>query len=298
MPAKEFICPDGSTISIPRCLSQCPHKERCMFLPTLRALANSLDRNLDKPSVTELIGGTRELYLKKTTSYAVNPMNQVFALHGTAIHSLQEAQTYGELLSEERLHDNITSGKFDLYGKILTDTEDTVLGDYKVTSSYKLMKALGYYKVDVPTGDVYKTGMRKGQPKYRKEWRTDGVKAVFEWAVQLNYYRMLLEKQGFKVSRMEIQAFCRDYGLQTASQRNITKPVYLIPIHRISNHWLRIYMSAKAERFCKALVNKKLPPPCNSRERWNGRKCTGYCDVANRCPYGLALKQKQEKEAV
>jgi len=296
MPAKEFICPDGSTIPVSRCLARCPHCQRCMFLPTLRALADSLGRGLDKPSVTELIGGTRELYLKKTTDYAVNPMNRIFALHGTAVHSLQEGQTYGELLSEERLQDNITSGKFDLYGKILTDTDDTVLGDYKVTGSYKLMKALGYYKVDVPTGEVYKTGFRKGQPKYRKEWKTDGVRDVFEWAVQLNYYRMLLEKQGFTVNRMEIQAFCRDYGLQTAVQRNITKPIYLIPIHRISDHWLDLYMGTKAGRFHEAMEKKKLPPACSARECWNGRKCLGYCDVAGSCPWGQAVRKENEKK--
>lgn len=298
MPAKKFICPDGRSIPIPQCLIRCPRKQRCMFLPTLRALAKSLNRGLDQPSVTELIGGTRELYLKKMTNYAVNPMNQVFALHGTAIHSLQENQTYGDLLTEERLQDHITSGKFDLYGKILTDTDDTVLGDYKVTGSYKLMKALGYYKVDVPTGEVYKTGLKKGQPKYRKEWKTDGVKGIFEWVVQLNYYRMLLEKQGFKVGRMEIQAFCRDYGLQIASQRNITKPIYLIPIPRMSDRWLNLYMETKAQRFHQAVKNQKLPPPCNARECWNGRKCVGYCEVANRCPYGMALKRQMDKEAV
>ena len=75
------------------------------------------------------------------------------------------------------------------------------MGDLKVTSSYKLMKAFGIYKVDVPTGELYKTGVKKGQPKYRKEFRFDGVKDVLDWAIQLNYYRMLLEQQGFKVSK-------------------------------------------------------------------------------------------------
>ena len=50
-----------------------------------------------------------------------------------------------------------TSGKFDMYGKIL-DESDGTLGDLKVTSSFKLMKALGIYKVDAPTGEVFKTG--------------------------------------------------------------------------------------------------------------------------------------------
>lgn len=65
------------------------------------------------------------------------------------------------------------------------------------------MRALGYYKVDVPTGELYKAGLKKGQSKTRKEWRTDGVRHILDWAMQLNYYRILLEQRGFTVDRME-----------------------------------------------------------------------------------------------
>ena len=215
MPATKFICPDGSSVTVLKCLNKCPRIERCMFLPTLRAVAASLDRKLPKATVTELLCGTRETYLKKTTEYAVNPQQQLYALHGTAVHTINEAHTEGNMLSEERLADEITSGQFDLYGQI-ADYDDATLGDFKVTSSYKLMRALGYYKVDVLTGEVYKTGARKGQPKTRKEWRMDGVKHLLDWAIQLNYYRMLLEARGFKVDSMKIQALCRDYNLRIA----------------------------------------------------------------------------------
>ena len=104
------------------------------------------------------------------------------------------------MLSEIRLKDTLTSGKFDLYGKIIDDTEG-VLGDLKVTSSYKLMKALGIYKVRVPTGEVYKTGLRKGQPKYQNELRYNGARHVLEWAIQLNYYRILLEQEALPYRR-------------------------------------------------------------------------------------------------
>ena len=65
MPATKFICPDGRKITIKRCLAACPKKERCMFLPTLRAVAESLDRGIKGATVTELISGVREAYLKK-----------------------------------------------------------------------------------------------------------------------------------------------------------------------------------------------------------------------------------------
>ena len=159
------------------------------------------------------------------------------------------------------------------------------------------MKALGYYKVDVPIGEVYKTGLKKGQPKTRKEWRTDGVKHVLEWAIQLNYYRILLEQAGFKVKDMVIQALCRDYSLRMAAERNITRPLYLIKINKISDHWIRWYMSAKAKRLKKSMAEHHLPSRCSARERWHDRKCQSYCDVAEFCPYGRLMKRVADRAA-
>ena len=110
MSATKFICPDGQRVRIKDCLCSCPHSQRCMFLPTLRAVANSLDRKLSEPTVTELIVGTRETFLKKTTDYAVDPASVLYALHGQAVHSINERHTQGAILSEERLRDEITSG--------------------------------------------------------------------------------------------------------------------------------------------------------------------------------------------
>ena len=288
MPATKFICPDGQRIDIADCLDSCPNSQRCMFLPTLRAVANSLYRKLSEPSVTELIAGTRETFLKKTTDYAVEPASVLYALHGQAVHSINERHTQGEILSEERLKDEITSGQFDLFGKIL-DADDGVLGDLKVTSSFKLMKALGIYKAKVDTGEVYKTGAKKGLPKFKTELRFDGVRDLLEWAIQLNAYRMLLERAGFKISRMYIQALCRDSGLRIAAERGIDKPVYIIPINKISDHWLTRYFQHKAKLLREAIATNTLPQVCSVRERWNDRKCLGYCAARENCPYAQSL---------
>ena len=273
MPATKFICPDGKRIDIAECLSSCPNQQRCMFLPTLRAVANSLVRNISEPTVTELIAGTRETFLKKTTDYAVDPAS---------------------ILSEERLKDEITSGQFDLFGKIL-DADDGVLGDLKVTSSFKLMKALGIYKVKVDIGEVYKSGLKKGQPKFRTELRYDGVRDLLDWAIQLNYYRMLLERAGFKVNRMMIQALCRDSGLRIAAERGIDKPVYIIPINKISDRWLTRYFHHKAKLLREAIKSKTLPSVCSFRERWGNRKCLGYCAAREHCPYAQKLTATKEE---
>ena len=292
MPATKFICPDDQRVDIADCLRSCPNQQRCMFLPTLRAVANSLDRNLSEPTVTELISGTRETFLKKTTDYAVEPASILYALHGQAVHSINEQHTQGDILSEERLKDEITSGQLDLFGKIL-DGDDGVLGDLKVTSSFKLMKALGIYKTKIDIGEVYKSGVKKGLPKFRTELRFDGVRDLLDWAIQLNAYRMLLERVGFKVNRMFIQALCRDSGLRIAAERGITKPVYIIPVNKISDRWLTRYFQHKAKILREAIATKTLPPICSVRERWGNRKCLGYCAARENCPHA----QKLVKEA-
>ena len=297
MPATKFICPDGQHVPIVDCLEHCPRGARCMFLPTLRAVAKSLNRNVTEPTVTELISGVREIFLKKTREYAVEPTCVLYALQGQAFHSINEGNTADGILSEVRLHDSITSGKFDLFGKLLDDTDGT-LGDLKVTSSYKLMRALGIYKVAVPTGEVFKTGIRKGLPKFRKEFRYDGVRDTFDWSVQLNYYRMLLEKAGYKVKRMVVQAICRDSNLRTASERGITKPVYLIPINRLSDHWLEEYFNRKALALSSAMLNERLPPICKPKERWGDRKCQGYCAARQHCPYAQSLVSNSDNSSV
>lgn len=296
MPATKFVCPNGQEVAIETCLENCPNKTRCMFLPTLRAIAKSSDRKLDEPTVTELLVGCREIYLKKTSDYAVNPQQTLYALYGQAIHTINEGHTDGDILAEIRLHNDTTSGKFDMYGKIL-DEDEGVLGDLKVTSSYKIMKALGYYKKSVPTGEVYKTGPKKGQPKFRQELFKDGVKHVLEWAIQLNYYRMLLEAEGFTVNRMYIQAMCRDTNLRIAAERGIDQTVYVIPINKISDRWMVRYFSFKSRKLKNALKAKELPPVCSDKERWHDRKCLDYCDVGSICPYGARLRQEQMAKA-
>lgn len=294
MPATKFICPSGQRVRIEECLRSCPNLQRCMFLPTLRAVANSLDRKISEPTVTELIVGKRETYLKKTSAYAVDPASVLYALQGQAIHSINEKNTQGAILSEERLKDEITSGQFDLYGKIL-DADEGVLGDLKITSSFKLMKALGIYKVKVDTGEVYKSGLKKGQTKFRTELRYDGVRDLLDWAIQLNAYRMLLEQAGFRVNRLYIQAICRDASLRIAAERGINKPIYLIPINKISDHWLSHYFQHKAKLLREAIKTKTLPPVCSHRERWGNRKCLGYCSARENCPYAQRLNATKEE---
>jgi hypothetical protein len=301
MPAERFICPDGKEQPICECLVECRMKERCMFLPTLQAIARSQDRKLGF-TVTELIGGTREAYLKRKYHYRIDPQKQVFALQGNAVHHFLQQFPSMKTLQEIRLQGDGYSGQFDAYGQLLGVDQKT-LGDIKVTSSYKIMKALGYYQEEFETGQVYKSGLRKGQPRKQKIWRTDGVRSVFDWALQLNAYRHLLSLYGLSVNQMVIQAICRDGSLRIAQERNIDRSVYLVPIRKISDHWITRYFKKKVERLREAVENDAVPPVCSRRERWNDRKCKDFCEVSTYCEYAqnmkvvVSFRQREEKVA-
>ena len=61
---------------------------------------------------------------------------------------------------------------------------------------------------------------------------------------------------------MEIQALCRDFNLRVASERNITSPVYIIHINKISDIWIKKYMKAKAKKLNEALIKGKTSHIC------------------------------------
>ena len=294
MGATQFICPSRERIGISECLNACPNAIRCMGKPTLEAVAKSVqDRKLgNKYSVTELISGTREVFLKKTTDYAIDPQDQIFAMHGTAVHSICEKHSASFILTEVRFSNDLYTGQIDAYGDLLGNGKKILL-DYKVTSSFKAAKALGYYKVDEPTGEFYKTGAKKGQEKTRKVLKTDGVKHILEWAIQVNAYRMLLEEHNFQVGEIYIQMYVRDYSLRIAAERNVEKPIYLLKVNRISDHWLKRYFAIKKRRLEEAMATNVLPAVCSKRESWNGRKCEAYCNVFEACKSAYAANVVQ-----
>ena len=295
MPATQFACPDCTVVPITSCLNACKNKERCMFKPTLVSIAKQLERKTDLPTVTELLNGTRESYLKRTTEYAVSPHEQIFALLGSGVHQIH-VSAENDSLCETRIFDEELgiSGQPDVFGDIMYDGSS--LGDYKVVGSYAMSRALGYWREEIATGEYFKSGLRKGMPKMKKVWRDDGVKFIMPYALQLNIYRLLLERKGYKVDSMYIEFICRDHGLQIARERNIDTPVKVVKINKISDWWLERYIKVKVKRLNEALENNTIPPVCSTRERWGDRKCLRYCAVADQCQHALALKQNNEAD--
>jgi len=242
------------------------------------------------PSTTQLLKGTREAYLEITqTGYSLDPMGELFRVLGSKAHAYLEEFTDNEL-SEERLHDNIASGQFDFY-----DPETCTLVDTKTWGSYKVMKALGFKQKTVETGEVFKSGARKGLAKTKKIV----VKAepdMKDAEIQLNHYRTMLEAAGFPVKEMFIEAIVRDGGTYMAQGRGVTQNGYLIPVKFMPDGEVKGFLQKKADALIWALDTNSMPEACNDEECWEGRKCSGFCRVARFCD--AAGNVEEESEAV
>lgn len=283
MPMTRFICPDGQETTIKACFESCRMGSRCATLPTLQEIGKTREWK-GVPSTTQLLKGTREAYLEIITEFAASPDSFAFALVGSKAHAkLERGDAAGHLL-EERLTEDEISGQFDLY-----DGETKTLFDYKTSGSYKVAKALGLEKIatEIETGEVYKTGERKGQQKTRKEYRFEkGEPDMADWIMQLNHYRLLLEGAGFPVGRMVIQCVTRDGGTFTAKSRGIDRNIYLIDVPRLPDDEVRSYFESKRDSLLFCLEVREIPAPCTIDENWQGRKCADYCHVWKDCELG------------
>ena len=278
---REFICPDGEKIRIEECLQGCR-------LRTERECGRCLSRRLfewtGKPSVTQLINGTREEYLKIMRDYAARPQELIPALFGSCCHAYLERYADEKSLTEERMSDPTGSytGQFDYY-----DAETQTLYDTKTYGSYKAAQVLGLEKISVPavnaiTGEIEKT--KSGKPKMKTEY-VKGMRHMRDVTLQMNAYRMMLEHRGYPVRRMMLEVIVRDGGTWIAQSRGIVENAFLSPVGVISDRWIRIYFEAKKRRLEGHLNANTTPLPCRPIENWGGRKCKTFCAVKEYCDY-------------
>lgn len=296
MPAKFFICPDGQQVDIGECINKGCRMAwrlpagRCLSVRTLRAIADQREWK-GMPSTTQLLKGVRESYLEITTDYAIDPQESLFRVHGSKCHAFLDQFVGGNELGEERLTDEVTTGQFDFY-------ENETLWDNKFWGSYRINKALGLQQIEIPTGEVYKTGKNKGKPKIKKQWVEGAEPDLFNETIQLNDYRMKLERLGFPVTKIFLEAIGRDSGTYIAKNRGIEQKGILIPVPIIPDEEVTTYLQRKRDALLTALETNTIPPICDQRERWAdspemmGRKCEKYCNVRETC---LALMKGEVK---
>jgi len=247
---KYFACPDSESIVIEDCIKHCRMQDRCVSLPLLSYFAEHRRVWTGKPSTTQLIQPLRSEYLKIKFDYAESPDSMVYKLLGLNIHRKLEKTALPSHLQEEFLEDEISTGFMDSY-----DGDTRTLWDYKT---------IGYYKAKKIIEDI--------------------ASNVLDWALQLNRYRMLLEKAGFPVERMCVQAIIRDFGWM-AKKAGVTKAMYIIPIHMIEDEKIESYFGTKASALLSCLETNTIPPVCD--DRWdNDSRCKNYCAVKSFCDYG------------
>ena len=287
MPLKGFKYPDGERVSLEDVREGNVDIERMgIALPTLLHMSSQRDPKR-KPSTTELLNGTCQAYLQRTTDYYNDPQGSAFSLAGTLHHLKLE----GAADSIEYLNAEIPLEYFDITGIVdLYDSKNKTLTDYKNVGSYKISQLLGIqnYKTDHPVDVYQKSGSwgRKGTPKKVKVFYNDPETADFgDWGWQLNFYRLLLEKNGHPVDKMFIQASVRDGGVQVATSRGVNKNIYLVEVPFIHDDHLIERFFKKRDALVHALENNELPDMCTEEETWGGNKCKNYCEVRENCPY-------------
>jgi len=252
MPAKYFQCPDGQTVEISSCLNQCRLNNRCLPASYLKTVGENRPWN-GIPSVTQLLKGTREAYLWNKHDVTINPEDSVFMVLGTHTHVGLED------IDMDRFQYSGISGLPDAY-------EDGVLIDYKVLGSYKVGKVLGLVEVA------------------KKKWEVD-PEAVdnFEYEMQVNMYRIMLEESGKEVKQMKLCIIVRDGNTYMAKNRGIDKNIYYIDIPKYADCNVLSYFNNKRTALIFSIENDKMPGICDSRENWEGRKCADYCQVKQWC---------------
>lgn len=277
-----FICPDGVEVLTGDCIKDCRMGMRCMSKAYARRTAE--DRPwTGKPSVTQLIRGTRESYLRLTQSFSIKPNDEVFAVMGSRTHG--NLENYGSGITEERFEYAGITGMPDNY-------EDGILEDYKNAGSYKVAKVIGIVGEDVPVLDdygqpvIYKSGKREGQVKTKKRYYQDWDKAdMKDWELQLNMYAIILSRAlNVPVNDMFVEIFVRDGGLQMAKQRGVEETRYYLRAEKNNEEEVLDYFTKKRDALLEAIKTDTLPPMCTEEENWEGNKCKGYCPVAFACP--------------
>lgn len=296
MPVKEFRCPDGERIEIAECLQEggCRMANRCATRSYLRMAASDREWR-GKPSTTQLIGGTMLAFLRITRDYAVSPDDRAFMLHGTKGHAKLESYDDEYSLIEERFDgdDTAITGIMDV---LEVENGRSVLVDHKTSGSYKVMKALGFFVDEEETGEFYKSGKRKGEQRTRKVLkRLDSRIDMHDWELQLNSYRMELEKRGFSVDEMRVQCVARDGNTWIARSRGVVRNLYYFSVRRLDDSYVTDYFERKRQALLAALQQGYWKQPCSAEENWDGLRCARYCEVAEFCPYGRYLVMERKE---
>jgi hypothetical protein len=277
--------------------------KRCLTKATLCKIAYG-KKWKGRVSVTDCLRGTMELFLRYTKDWYANPKWFAYMLLGISHHSILEEAARNNIknaLVEKdcRMEDDDIVGVLDIVEPDDEEPDKYCLTDYKTWGSFQVAKALGITKIEVPDpeGGIYSRGPRKGMPRTIEVTGSDPAKSdMHDTELQLNRYRMGMEKRGFPISNMAVQATVRDGNTRSAKDRGVTDTMYLFDVKRLDDSFVEEFFIRKRDNIIKAMNDGKWDEPCSDRECWDGQKCRqgltmGYCPVANFCPKGAQLAE-------
>ncbi len=282
MPAIGFKCSAGK-VMFKNCFDKCPLGERCMPLTMLTEIGRQRVWK-GKISTTQGLNGTREEFLKITKEYLIDPFSFIYALFGTKTHLKLENDKVSAI-QEEIFEDEMMTGVADL---LVEEDGKYILYDYKTSGSYKVSRLLGLRKekVDDPSGAVYlknTTYGKKGEIKKIDKFVEDPENVDnWDYAMQLNRYRLFFEAAGFKVDKMYVCCIVRDGNTFVAKGRGIFDTFYKIPMPRLKDDTVMHHYKLKSDALHRAIKEGKCEK-CTDRETWDGLKCDKYCSVSEFC---------------
>ncbi len=279
MPGKWFMCPDEKVIEIATCLDKCPHGRRCLPRPYLARIGYDREWRGVSPSMAG--NGPRLIHLKRIHDYVVKPQGRAFAFLGIQTHAQISFHDFN-VFTEVELSDEKMRGIADL---LEVDEEREgyyILIDWKSWGSYRVMRALGHYYVDVRTGEFFKSGKRKGQAKTKKEKRIDPAQAdIKDVKFQLNRYRIFFEEKGFKISLIQMACVIRDGGVRIATERGLSNNIEMIEVPIIPDPEVHFFYDTLRQEIEEAFKTGAVRK-CDDWECWEGRRCI-ECEVKQFC---------------
>ncbi len=269
MSLEYFRCPDGIKRTIKECLEQCPRPEgRCLALPYLYEIGNPRIWR-GTPSTTQLLNPTRLAYLQITSPYSLDPMESAFMVLGSRHHKTLEivATKIKGLIAEKKLDKTEASQNTGILDLLEPDENQEgfyKLIDYKTWGAFSVAKILG-------------RSDKNGDYEYQ------------QISLQLNNYRIKAEQLGFPISKLLVQCTVRDGGTSAAYKNRVPEKILFIPIDIMDTETVLHYFFTKTKALLAALETETLPELCPYEERWSGRRCKNYCDVAEFCPEGAKV---------
>lgn len=185
-------------------------------------------------SATTLIKPAYMVNLEKKHGVAERDVaDMLWAMYGTAVHTIIERAAQPEDLVEERFFDTVMDKKISAQ---IDHFRDGVITDFKLTGAYKVKKALAGHDTK-------------------------------EWEQQLNIQAYLMQQNGYRIEKVQIMAMVRDWSKSKWSEHSYQhEEGYPDQIEILE---MPLWSIRQQKEFIEGrLMDLERPQPCTRAERW------------------------------